>query len=164
VGVGYLPDQGGFGTANLGRGFDLTLYSLYTDMTFGRFGLLGEYLTADVEGGRATPGNKTAWPRGWFLQPSLLLTDTIEAVARYTWLDSDQRGVTLADAIRSAPAGPVMNKFNEWYIGVNWYLRGNDLKFQLGGIYGETKDAIAGAGGPTKAKTVGARSQVQLQF
>jgi phosphate-selective porin len=162
VGAGYLPDQGGFGAANLGRGFDLTLYSVYADMTFGRFGLMAEYLTANVERGRATPGNGNAWPRGYFIQPSLLLTETIEAVVRYQWLDSDARGVNLGDVVRSAPAGPTMNKFNEWYAGVNWYLRGNDLKFQLGGIYGETKETVTGA--PAKAKTVGARSQVQLQF
>jgi hypothetical protein len=162
VGVGYLPDQGGFGTANLGRGFDLTLYSAYADMTFGRFGLLAEYLTADVEGGRATPGNGTAWPRGFFVQPSLYLTDSIEAVVRYAWLDSDRRGLNLSDVIRSAPAGPTMNKFNDWYAGFNWYIRGLDLRFQLGGIYGETKETVTGA--PAKAKTVGVRSQMQLQF
>src|SRR5213075_802723 len=33
VGYGFEPDQGGFGTANLGRGFDLSLYSAYFDMT-----------------------------------------------------------------------------------------------------------------------------------
>jgi polyhydroxyalkanoate synthesis regulator phasin len=160
VGYGWEPDQGGFGTTNLGRGYDLNLYSVYFDGTFGRFSLLGEYLTADVERGRANSSN--AWPRGFFVQPSLLLTDTVEAVVRYSWLDTDGRGVTLADVVRSAPSGGTMNKFTEWFGGVNWYLRGNDLKLQLGGIYGETKDTVAGA--PAKAKTVGARSQVQLQF
>ena len=55
-----------------------------------------------------------------------------------------------------------MNKFDEWYIGANWYLRGNDLKFQLGAISGKTKDTVTGA--PAEAKTVGVRSQMQLQF
>ncbi|MDO8541808.1 MAG: porin [Opitutaceae bacterium] len=162
VGYGFEPDQGGFGTANRGRGFDLSLYSGYFDMTFGRFGLLAEYLTADVQRGRATPGNGDAWPRGFFIQPSFLLTDTVEAVVRYQWLDSDHRGLTLADVVRSAPGGVVMDKFTEWYGGLNWYLRALDLRLQLGGIYGETKDTVAGA--PVKAKTVGVRSQLQLQF
>lgn len=162
VGTGWMPDQGGFGTVNLGRGYDLNVYSVSTDITAGAFGLMAEFLAADVERGRGTPGNADAWPRGFFVQPSLLLTDTIEAVVRYAWLDSDGRGVTLADVIRSAPAGGTMNKFTEWYAGVNWYLKGNDLKYQLGGVYGKTRDALSG--GPEEAKAVGVRSQLQMQF
>jgi phosphate-selective porin len=162
VGSGWLPDQGGFGTANLGRGFDLNVYDAVTDITVGRFGLMAEYLTAEVERGRGTPGNGDALPRGFFIQPSLLLTDTIEAVVRYAWLDSDRRGVTLSDVVRSAPSGGTMDKFTEWYAGVNWYLKGNDLKYQLGAVYGKTRDTLTGA--PADAKAVGVRSQLQMQF
>ena len=161
-GYGWEPDQGGFGTANLGRGFDLSLYSAYFEGTFGPFSLLSEYLTANVERGRATPGNGNAWPRGWFAQPTLLLTDTLELCVRYTWLDSDQRGVTLADVVRSAPGGVVMNRFNDWYVGFNYYLRSLDLRFQLGAVWGQTRDTVTGA--PAEATTRGVRSQVQLQF
>jgi hypothetical protein len=161
-GYGWEPDQGGFGPANLGRGFDLSLYSVYFEGTFGRFGMLAEYLTADVERGRGTPGNSDAWPRGWFVQPTFSLTDAIELCARYTWLDSDRRGLTLADVVRSAPGGVVMNKFDEWYGGVNLYLRALDLRFQVGGVFGETKEMVTGA--PAKAKTRGVRSQLQMQF
>lgn len=159
-GVGLLPDQGGFGTANLGRGFDLRIYSAYTDVTTGRFGLMAEYLTAHVEAGRAIGGD--AWPRGFFVQPTVMLTGSFEAVLRYQWLNSDRRGVNLADVIRSAPAGGTMNRFTEWYAGLNWYLRGNDLKLQLGGINGETSETVTG--NPAQAKTVGVRSQMQMQF
>jgi hypothetical protein len=160
VGAGFLPDQGGAGTTNLGRGFDLTLYSVHGQVTAGRFGFMGEYLLADVEGG--VSATRDAKPEGFFLQPSFLLTERLELVARYQWLNSDHRGVTLADVIRSAAAGPTMNKFTEWYAGANWYLRGNDLKFQLGALYGKTRDTPTGA--PAEAKTVGVRSQMQIQF
>lgn len=160
VGAGYLPDQGGFGTTNFGRGFDLSIYSAYTEINAGRFGFLAEYLRADVERGVST--NRDARPAGFFVQPSFLLSDAIELVARYQKLDTDGRGVNVGDVIRSAPAGPTMNKFAEWYVGANWYLRGNDLKFQLGAISGTTKETVTG--GPAKAKTVGVRSQMQLQF
>ena len=162
VGAGFEPDQGGFGTANLGRGFDLTLYSAYFDAQIGRFGLMAEYLTAKVERGVSATSLRDAKPKGWFIQPSFLVTDTIELVARYQQLDTDGRGVQLADVIRSAPTGPTMNKFDEWYLGANLYLRGNDLKFQLGAISGKTKDTVLGA--PAQAKTTGVRSQVQMQF
>ncbi len=162
VGSAFLPDQGGFGTANLGRGFDLTEYSVYADLTLGRFSFLGEYLTASVERGRATVGNGDATPRGFFLQPSVLVTDTVEAVVRYAWLDSDRRGVNLSDVVRSAPGGGTMNKLTEWFAGANWYLKGNDLKYQVGAVYGKTKDTLAG--GAASAKAVGLRSQLQMQF
>lgn len=160
IGAGFVPDQGGFGTGNLGRGFDIRIYSAYTDITAGRFGLMAEFLTAGVEGGRANL--RDAWPRGFFVQPAVMLTESIEAVIRYQWLDSDGRGVNLADVIRSAPTGSAMNRFSECYAGLNWYLRGNDLKFQLGGINGRTNQTLNGV--PARARTMGMRSQMQLQF
>jgi hypothetical protein len=163
IGGGYLPDQGGFGTANLGRGFDLKVYSAFADITAGRFGLMAEYLMSDVERGRATPGNADAQPRGFFIQPSLLLGPTLEAVVRYAWLDTDHRGVNLSDIVRSAPGAGIMNTSTEWYAGANWYLKGNDLKYQLGAVFGKTKAPLA-AGGPTDAKATGVRSQLQMQF
>ncbi|MGH7956521.1 MAG: porin [Opitutaceae bacterium] len=160
IGSGFLPDQGGAGAGHLGRGFDLSIHSIYADISAGRFGFMAEYLTADIERGASAAAD--ASPRGFHLQPSLLLTDTIEAVIRYAWLDSDHRGVTLSDAIRSAPGGGTMNTFIEWYAGANWYFRGNDLKLQLGAVYGRTREALNG--GPGEAETVGVRSQMQLQF
>jgi phosphate-selective porin len=160
VGAGHLPDQGGAGTANLGRGYDLSIYSVYADFTVGRFGFLAEYLAADIE--RGASATRDARPAGFFLQPSVMLTDSFELVFRYQHLDTDGRGLNLGDVVRSAPAGPTMNLFDEWYAGANWYLRGNDLKFQLGGLYGRTKETVTGA--PAEARTVGMRSQVQLQF
>lgn len=160
AGAGFLPDQGGFGTTNFGRGFDLTIYSVFTDITSGRFSFLGEYLAADIE--RGVSATRDSKPAGFFLQPSLLLTDAIEAVVRYQQLDTDGRGVNLSDVVRSAPGASTMNKFTGWYVGANLYLRGNDLKYQLGLAYGKTKDTVTGA--PAEAKTLGVRSQMQLQF
>ena len=160
VGAGHLPDQGGFGTTNFGRGFDVSIYSAYTDVTYGHFGFMAEYLTADVE--RGVSATRDARPAGFYLQPSFQINDNWEVVVRYQQLDTDGRGVNLGDVIRSAPAGPTMNKFSEWYAGFNLYLRGNDLKFQLGAISGQTRDSVTG--GPAEAKTVGVRSQMQLQF
>lgn len=160
VGMGHMQDQGGFGTTNFGRGFDLNLYSAYFDMQAGRFGLMAEYLTADID--RGVSATRDAKPAGFFVQPSFLITDTIELVARYQHLDTDGRGVNLGDVVRSAPAGPTMNLFEEWYAGANLYLRGNDLKFQLGAMAGKTKETVTGA--PAEAKTIGVRSQIQLQF
>jgi hypothetical protein len=159
-GMGVLPDQGGASNTNLGRGFGLDVYSYYTDVTYGRFNLLAEYLSADIQKG--VSATRDAKPSGYYIQPSVMLTDNIEFVTRYQSLDTDGRGVNLSDVIRSAPGASTMNKFSEWYVGGNYYLRGQDLKFQLGLLSGKTKETVTGA--PAEAKTVGLRSQVQLQF
>lgn len=160
VGAGHLPDQGGFGRRNLGRGSDLSIYSVYVDLTAGRMNFMGELLTAQIDQGTASGAD--AQPLGFFLQPSLMLTDMLEAVVRYQHLDTDGRGVNLSDVVRSAPAGGAMNEFSGWYAGANWYLKGNNLKYQLGLVYGETRDGLTDAA--AEAKTFGVRSQMQLQF
>ncbi len=160
VGAGHLPDLGGSGTTNFGRGFDLSLYSVFANITTGRFTFMGEYLTANVE--RGVNATTDASPKGFFLQPTFYVTEAIELVARYSALDSDRRGLTLSDVIRSAPSGGTMNKSVEWYLGGNYYLRGNDLKLQLGLVSAKTKETLTGA--PAEAKVIGARSQMQIQF
>ena len=160
VGSGFLPDQGGFGAGPLGRGFDLTLYSAYLDIEAGNWALMAEYLTTEVE--RGASATRDARPEGFYIQPSLMITRAVEAVARYAWLNSDHRGVTLSDVVRSAQSGGTMNTFREAYAGVNWYLHGNDLKFQVGALYGKTKDTLLGI--PAAAAVVGVRSQMQIQF
>jgi len=160
VGAGFMPDQGGFGTTNFGRGFDMSIYSVYGNVITGRFTFMAEYLKAKVERGfNATTDSS---PSGYYLQPSFYLTETIARVARYASLNSDRRGVTLSDVIRSAPSGGTMNKSEEWFFGGNYYLRGNDLKLQLGLVSGKTTETITGA--PAEAKVIGLRSQMQLQF
>jgi polyhydroxyalkanoate synthesis regulator phasin len=159
-GTGHLPDQGGFSAATLGKGYALDLYSAYLDVTYGRFGLLAEHLSAKVQ--RGVSLTRDAKPAGWFIQPSFYVMDNLEFVVRYQQLDSDGRGLQLADVVRSAPTAGTMNKFSEWYYGGNYYLRGLDLRFQLGAVFGKSKETVTG--GPAGAKTSGVRSQVQLQF
>jgi hypothetical protein len=156
----YLPDQGGPSNTNLGRGFHLKEYGAYFNLQAGRFGLISEYLEADVD--RGVSLTRDAKPKGWYIGPSFLVTDTLEAVVKYAQLDTDGRGVNLSDGIRSAPGGGTMNKMKEYYAGGNWYIKGNDLKFQFGFVYARSKDTVTGA--PAKAETYGIRSQLQTNF
>jgi hypothetical protein len=87
------------------------------------------------------------------------ITDKFEAVFRYSYVDSDGRGITLSDGIRSAPSGGKMDKLSEFYLGANYYIKGQDLKFQLGVVLGETEDVVL-TGASAEAKAVGLRSQV----
>jgi len=160
AGAGYLPDQGG---RPVGTGHDLTVYTVYADvrgLAGGRFGLAAELLGADVE--RGVSATRDAKPWGYWVQPTFKVSEQVELVARYSELDSDGRGVSLSDGVRSAPGGGTHDKLREFFFGGNWYLRGNDLKFQAGYVHGESRDLVGG--GVASAKARGVRSQLQFNF
>ncbi len=165
--AGYLPDQGGTSNTALGQGHNLTVYGVLADLTYQAFNLQGQYLWANDQQGSAVKNSagvfKNAHPSGFWIQPSYMLTPALQAVVRYSYLDSDGRGVNVSDGTRSAPSGGTMDKMSEWFIGGNWLLRGNDLKLQAGYIHAESKDSVTGVGGP-KATVDGMRSQVQVNF
>jgi hypothetical protein len=158
---GYLPDQGGT-AALIGTGQNLTVYGAFVDVTVADFNLAGEILGAkNPLGASATHGAK---PHGYWVQPSYMITKAFEGVARYSYVDSDGRGIALSDGIKYAPTaiGGTMNKMQELYLGGSWYIKGNDVKLQAGYIIGQSVDTTAGT--TAKAKTDGFRSQLQLNF
>jgi len=156
--AGYLPDQGGPGSA-VGQGNGITVYDLYGVWTMGGFDLEGEYLWADDHHGASATAN--AQPSAYWIQPAYRV-GAWEAVVRYSYVDSDGRGVNISDGTRSSPSGGTMDKMSEWFIGGNWYIKGNDVKLQLGYIHSESKDTVTG--GSASAKADGVRSQMQVNF
>ena len=155
--VGVLPDQGG---KVLGAGDNLTVYNAFADVTKGPFDLQLEYFGSDNQHGiSATQNSKSS---AYSIQPAIKVGDKMEYAVRYTYVDSDGRGVNLSDGIRSAPGGGTMNTMSEWYFGLTYFFRGNDVKWQVGYILGESDDTVAG--GFAKAKTQGVRSQMQVNF
>jgi phosphate-selective porin len=155
--VGALPDQGG---KTLGAGNDLTIYSIFGDITAGNLQVAAEYLSADVE--RGASATKDATPTGYWVQGSYKFTSMFEGVARFSSLDTDGRGVNLSDSVRSAPGGGTHDKLSEFFIGGNWYIKGNDLKLQAGYVYGDSEDTVTG--GVAGATASGFRSQMQINF
>ncbi len=153
---GQLPDIGGAGNTNYGKGYDISLYSVYGDATLGRFNLAGEYIHANVDG-VLDAGAKAAGPSGYWIQPSFMATDKLEAVFRYSDVDADGRGIRTSDGVRSAPAVRTGQALKEYYAGFNYYFVNQDVKLQLGYVNGETSD------GATE-KVSGIRSQMQVNF
>ncbi len=155
--VGALPDQGG---KTIGAGDDLTIYSIYGDVSVGDFQVVGEYLSANVDNGASATQDAT--PSGFWLQGSYKFNKSFEGVARFSSLDTDGRGVKLSDGVRSAPAGNTDDKLTEYFVGGIWYIIGKELKLQAGYVHGISEDAIGG--GASKATASGIRSQMQLSF
>lgn len=165
--TGYLPDQGGPSNANLGKGYNLTVNSAYADVYFGPWSFIGEFYWSKNDSGVSLV--KDAGSSGYWLQSSYRF-GPYEPVVRYTYVDSDGRGTVPGDLVRSAPnpAGVTFDKLTELYVGLNWYLVGNDLKhevkFQAGYIHSESKDRLTGPATISKLTTEGFRSQMQVNF
>jgi hypothetical protein len=158
---GFLPDQG---SKTLGTGKDLAVWSIYADLRYRNWSILGEYMGSDNEQGvSATQDSQSS---GYYMQASYRY-GPYEPVVRYTFVDSDGRGIQTSDGLRSTPSGGTMNELTEWFFGVNWYIVGNEakheVKLQAGYLFGESRDSILGLAGP-KANTQGFRSQLQVNF
>jgi phosphate-selective porin len=169
TGFGYLPDQGGR-AANTGAtvaGNDLWVASIYGDVTFGKFSVSAEYLTSEVELGNnrgALAGNEDVSPSGYYIQPVFAVTERFELVARYAHTDTDGRGIAVSDGIRNAPS--TVSNFDtltDYYFGINYYFKGNDVKFSAGYVYGQGEDRLT-PGGTQESEVSGVRSQVQVVF
>ena len=158
--VGSLPDQGGPSNTGLGKGDNITVYSLWGTVTKGPFDLEAEYFDGTDQHGVSVV--QDAKPKAFWIQPSYKINESFEATVRFTEIYAGQRGVNLSDGIRSAPSGGTMKNMTESYYGLTWFFRGNDCKLQIGYIHGESKDTVLGA--PASAKTDGVRSQMQVNF
>ncbi len=158
---GFLPDQGG---KTLGVGNDLSVWSVFADLRYRQFSLLGEYMGSDNEkGASATLDSKSYgyWVMGSYRHGAY------EPVVRYSFTDSDGRGIQTGDGIRSAASGGTHDKLSEWFVGVNWYIIGNEakheVKLQAGYLFGESED-IPITGARAKADVQGFRSMLQVNF
>lgn len=157
AGAGWLPDQGGLVT---GTGNDLGIAHVFADYSAGRFALLAEVMAADVESG-ALDGSD-ALIHGAYLQPSWYFTQRLEGVARVGYIASDGRGVRLSDIVPGSPSSTLCDQARDFYLGLNWYIKGHDLKLQTGLLYARADDKPNGTS--AKAETYGLRSQMQVNF
>ena len=85
-------------------------------------------------------------------------------VFRYSWLDTDGRGLNISDAVRQADnVGGVFNTAQDFYVGLNWYLDGDNLKIQLGYSYVQFSGEIGGDS-PHVAEGHALRLQLQVKL
>lgn len=157
VAIAWLPDQGGAGNANRGKDLDIQEGSVYADVSYKRFQAAAEFIHAKLE--ESAGGDNRI--NGVWVQPSLKIAGGVELVARYSYLDTDGRGVRVSDGARSAPSiggAATAGRMHEYYAGINYYVLGDDLKIQLGYVGAKTF-------GADRNETVhGVRSQIQVNF
>ncbi len=119
------------GSANAGGEGDLFAYGAHANYAIGDFNLSGEFLGASVENGL---GSQDADVYGITVIPSYKLTDKWEIVAAYSMVDSDGADLLNADdLVRRSNAGSMgYDNGESYYIGFNYYIKGNDLKLSGG--------------------------------
>ena len=90
--------------------------------------------------------------------PFLNLTSGFQVVTRYTYLRSrDDNGVRLARYENQVTDGRG-DRYNEFYVGLNYYLYGHKLKLQSGLHFADMNDNAADGGAYFgAASTIGVR-------
>lgn len=117
---------------------DVTIGSLH--YTLGAFDIRAEYMMGSAEGGDTD---------GFYIQPAYMLSDKLQAVARYESMSSDEaEGIRATsrygrrtDFVGDADRG---DEFSAIYLGMNYYLSGNGNKLMLGLEFNELDNTEAG--------------------
>jgi hypothetical protein len=148
-------------------------YNPYVKLDYGNFELSAEFEQVTVDHGRGvTPqAASRAAPYGFQFTPSYKITPEWEVVARYSYLDTNGRGVVIKDVARDGEntitGGTLYNNVSSFYAGVNWYIVGTSVKWSAGYEFDDFYNRSAAAGGAftgPSADVSGFRSQLQVTF
>ena len=145
-------------------------FNPYIKGSFKGFDFFGEFLAADMENGiysamkdnfvmGANLGVEYKFDIGEF--------GKIAPVVRLSWLDTDGRGIKMSDGVRDADLGGVGKAFSRGksiYVGLNWYIMGNTVKYQLGYEYAYLDGAAYGATDYGNSSASAVRTQIQILF
>lgn len=99
---------------------------------------------ADLSGASGYLGQSGLW--GLMAMPFVNLTDKLQIVGRYTFLESDEpNGVQLATYENRVVRGRG-DQYNEGYVGANYYFYGHKLKVQSGLQFADMNDSVNDGG------------------
>ena len=153
---------------NMGRTNSASIYSInpYYSGNWRNLYFWGDYMASGVADGRKV-GTGYAQTNPYGVNFSIEYRfdigeyGKIAPTFRYSWVDTGGRGLRISDAQRQATnSGTTYNNAQDFYIGVNWYLRGDDLKIQLGYTYVQ----YSGVPSDKHSDSFADSSSVRLQF
>ena len=124
----------------------LSGFNPYFKSQFDKLVIQGEMQTTNVDqknAAAANIGGAERDPTGYNFIVAYKITDAIEAVARYSVLDTDGRGIRVGDGFRDAQTGATYNKANSVYLGVNYYFVDHNAKICFGYEKGKLTDSIS---------------------
>lgn len=131
------------------------------------FDIWADFLFSDVENGKNSY-TENARPMGFNVAAEYKFDigewGKIAPAVRYSWIDTDGRGIKVSDGIRDANGSNTYNAGQSVYVGVNWYIVGNSVKFQLGYEWAQLNGAAEGKIAKGHADANAVRAQMQLLF
>ncbi len=143
-------------------------YNPYLRLTWNKaLQIDAEFAQAFIDNGRfsALSGYSRAEPMGFTITPSYKFTDEWELVLKYGILNTDGRGTGISSVVRNGnnvtTGGVLFNDAQQFYVGVNWYIMKNAVKFMLGYEYSEFSNRSTSAiGAINTANLTGPRAEV----
>ena len=88
----------------------------------------------------------------------------IAPTVRYSWIDTDGRGIKVSDGVRNAYGETSFDRGQSIYAGLNWYINGNALKFQIGYEYAKLEGSPTDSSAVQSAVANAVRAQMQVLF
>ena len=124
----------------------------------------GELLMAHVENGISDGVNATPMGANLGFEYKFDAGDLgqIAPTVRLSWLDTDGRGVKISDGVRDSNATNTFDRGKSIYVGLNWYINGNAIKYQLGYEYARFEGGHNSAFSSADANAF--RTQIQILF
>ncbi len=155
--AGSAGDQGGY----------LIGLNPYITLTAYGFNLWGEFLMANIEDAK-NAFSENATPMGVNIGMEYRFDigelGALAPTVRYSWLDTDGRGTKVSDGIRNAYGESTFDRGQSVYAGLNWYISGNSLKFQIGYEYAKLEGSPTNPSISQDAHANAVRAQMQVLF
>ena len=130
---GGLPTAVG-GTLDMAEGINPYFKYVTGDLT-----VVGEYIITSLDASSTSSTNSGFLDRdtsGYNITLAYKLSENLEAVARYSALDTDGRGQQVGDGFRdvvtTGTSGSTYDKSHSIFVGLNYYFNKNNAKIQVG--------------------------------
>lgn len=140
----------------------------YFTGNFGDLYFWGDYLASIVADGKTSAGGayEQANPYGLNFAVEYRFDigeyGKIAPTFRYSWVDTNGRGIRINDAQRHSPRiGSLYDNVQEFYAGVNWYFDG-ELKVKLGYSYAQFSGDCRGGNAFADSSSVRIQFQMRL--
>jgi hypothetical protein len=134
------------GTLDMAEGFNPYFKYVTGDLT-----IVGEYIITAIDASSTTATNSGFLdrdPSGYNITLAYKLSENLEAVVRYSALDTDGRGQQAGDGFRdivtTGTSGSTYDKSNSIFVGMNYYFNKNNAKIQLGYEKAKLEGRISG--------------------
>lgn len=144
----------------------------YLELKTGGLTVWADFLLANVEDGKRVAGvYQDATPFGFNVGAEYRFDlgdfGKIAPTARYSYLNTDGRGVAIGDAMSGVPSTGASSYYDcaqSIFAGVNWYIMGDNVKMQMGYEWAQFSGSVAGNGSSANADANAFRMQMQVLF